>query len=184
MEITETLKVKDRDEWRKWLSKNHAKVKEIWLLYPRGEKAEDKEGVSYLDAVEEALCFGWIDGIAKVQDEDYRAQRFTPRTKKSHWTELNKDRVRRLIAEGRMTKAGEAVLPDLDEKAFKIPKDIEDALKEDPQVWENFQNFPDHYKRIRISFIEEQRKKPDVFKTRLENFIKKTAQNKMFGTMR
>jgi uncharacterized protein YdeI (YjbR/CyaY-like superfamily) len=133
--------------------------------------------------VEEALCFGWIDGIAKKLDEERLAQRFTPRRPKSHWTELNKERARRLIAAGLMTEAGRAVLPDLDIAAFRIPADILAALQADPQVWANFQQFPGVYQRIRISYIDEVRKQPQVFAQRLENFIRKTRQGVQFGTM-
>lgn len=179
MKITETLKVSTRAEWRLWLTENHADSKEIWLV-----KDKKNVGFSYLDSVEEALCFGWIDGIAKKLDDDHLAQRFTPRRKKSHWTELNKERARRLIEQGLMTEAGQNILPDLSLENFSIPKDIEAALKADVETWQNFQNFPELYKRVRIGYIEETRGKPEVFETRLNNFLKKTKLGKMFGTMR
>lgn len=179
VEITETLHAADRKHWRQWLEKNHDQAKEIWLV--SYGKESDKPSVGYLDAVLEALCFGWIDGIAKKMDAERSAQRFTPRRSKSHWTELNKDRARRLIADGLMTEAGKRVLPDLSEEAFKIPPDILKALKDDPQTWDNFQQFPASYQRIRVGFIDEMRKQPDVFQKRLANFLTKTRQNKMFG---
>ncbi len=181
MEVTHTLHVTQRSEWRQWLSENHATAKEIWLIYY--SSASGKPRVSYLHAVEEALCFGWIDGIAKKLDDTSSAQRFTPRSPKSHWTELNKERARRLIASGQMTEAGRARLPDLSLDAFRIPPDILAVLQEDAQIWENFQGFPAVYQRIRISYIEEVRKQPEVFKKRLDNFLNKTRQNKMFGGM-
>jgi uncharacterized protein YdeI (YjbR/CyaY-like superfamily) len=176
MKITETLELATRQKWRDWLEQHHNNEKEIWLI--RSNKA-----FSYLDSVEEALCFGWIDGIAKKIDEKRLAQRFTPRKKKSHWTELNKERARKLIARKQMTKAGYAVLPDLSLEAFKIAEDILAALQGDDETWKNFQAFPDVYKRIRVGYIEEMRKDKSVFETRLENFLKKTKQNKMFGTL-
>jgi uncharacterized protein YdeI (YjbR/CyaY-like superfamily) len=179
--ITETLTAQDRAAWRAWLTRHHADKTEIWLLLPRFEKRAS--GLLYLEAVEEALCFGWIDGISKTFDETRRAQRFTPRRPKSNWTELNKDRARRLIAAGLMTPAGAAVLPDLDTSAFRIADDIEAALKRDAQTWSNFEAFPDSYKRIRIGFIEEMRKQPDEFDKRLNNFLHKTKQNKQFGIL-
>lgn len=181
VEIKQTLRVSNRQEWREWLNEHHDTEKEIWLVLPSGKS--DKPRLSYLDAVEEALCFGWIDGIAKKLDEKHSAQRFTPRRPRSNWTELNKDRARRLIAAGKMTKAGEAVLPDLSLDAFKIAPDILEALKEDEITWENFQHFPDSYQRIRIGYIEEMRRQPDEFRKRLDNFLKKTQQNKMFGVL-
>ncbi|MBL8166100.1 MAG: YdeI/OmpD-associated family protein [Anaerolineae bacterium] len=178
MPVTETLSVPDRAAWRAWLQTHHASKSEIWLLTDTIAPT-----VSYLDSVEEALCFGWIDGIAKKLDARTRAQRFTPRRPKSHWTELNKERARRLIAQGLMTDAGFARLPDLSPEAFQIAPDILAALQADRQTWEYFQAFPDLYKRIRIGFIEEMRSQPAVFQQRLGHFLKKTRENKMFGTM-
>lgn len=181
MEITETFYAADRATWRAWLVANHARKTEIWLV--SFVPAASLPSVSYLDSVLEALCFGWIDGIGKKMDATRRAQRFTPRRKNSHWTELNKERARRLIAARLMTEAGYAVLPDLRLEAFQIAPDILAALQADSQVWANFQAFPDVYQRIRVGYIEEMRKQPDVFATRLNNFIAKTRQNKQFGTL-
>ncbi len=179
--ITETFYAADRTAWRQWLAEHHANAKEIWLVtYGRGT---GKPSVPYLQAVEEALCFGWIDGIAKKIDAERTGQRFTPRRPRSHWTELNKERARRLIASGLMTEAGRAVLPDLALEAFEIPADILTALQADSEVWANFQRFPALYQRIRIGYIEEVRKQPAVFQSRLANFLHKTKQNKQFGTM-
>lgn len=181
MEITKILHVTDREAWRAWLEAHHASETEIWLVSASGKSGKPR--IPYLDAVEEALCFGWIDGIAKKFDDEHTAQRFTPRRPKSNWTELNKERARRLIAAGRMTKAGEATLPDLSLEAFKIAPDILEALKSDSQTWENFQRLPDRYQRIRIGYIEEMRRQPGEFRKRLDNFIKKTQQDKMFGML-
>jgi uncharacterized protein YdeI (YjbR/CyaY-like superfamily) len=180
MQITETLYVTTRDEWRKWLSENHATKKEIWLI--SYAKNANKPSILYLHAVEEALCFGWIDSIAKKIDSERLAQRFSPRRPKSNWTELNKERAKRLIQNGKMTDAGLKVLPDLSPNSFQIPKDILEALQNDVQTWNNFQQFPDVYKRIRIGYIEEVRKQSIEFQKRLDNFLKKTRENKMFGT--
>ena len=95
MKINETLHVENRDEWRAWLQKNHAGKKEIWLLFFKGRPA--RKQVSYGAAVEEALCFGWIDSnIQKIDDEKY-GRKFTPRKKGSNWSALNKRRVAALI---------------------------------------------------------------------------------------
>ena len=109
MEIGETLYVTTRDDLRKWLEKNHKTKKEIWLI--QYKKATKKPSINYVEAVEEALCFGWIDGLEKGMDTERYALRFSPRRPKSNWTETNKERVRRLLAEGRMTEAGLAALP-------------------------------------------------------------------------
>jgi uncharacterized protein YdeI (YjbR/CyaY-like superfamily) len=181
MEIHPTLYVPDRSGWRAWLAEHHAAAPAIWLITYPSDPA--RPSVPYLHAVEEALCFGWIDGIAKRMDAERLAQRFTPRRRRSHWTELNKERARRLIAAGLMSDAGRAVLPDLAVEAFRIPDDILAALQADPQVWEHFQQFPALYQRIRISYIEEVRRQPAVFAQRLDNFLHKTRQGKMFGTL-
>lgn len=177
MDITEMVYCTDRSAWRTWLYEHHTHKKEIWLL------SDNKKAIPYIETVEEALCFGWIDGIQKRRDRETTAQRFTPRRKNSHWTELNKERARRLIEQGLMTEAGLAVLPDLDVAAFMIAPDILAALQSEPDIWANFQNFPAMYQRIRISYIEETRRQPAVFATRLENFLNKTRANKQFGTM-
>ncbi|MGL4647955.1 MAG: YdeI/OmpD-associated family protein [Caldilineaceae bacterium] len=179
MEITKTLHLSDREAWRQWLQEHHASETEIWLVSYTTRSGKPR--IPYLDSVEEALCFGWIDGIAKKLDDERTAQRFTPRRARSNWTELNKERVRRLIAAGKMTPAGLAVAPDLSPDAFRIPDDILAAIQADPLVWENFQRFPDLYVRIRIGFIDEVRKQPAVFQQRLDNFVKQTRNNKMFG---
>lgn len=178
MQITQTLEVADRAGWRQWLAENGSSASEIWLLLYR--PSLKKSGLTYLQAVEEALCFGWIDGIAKKADAEQTAQRFTPRRPKSNWTELNKERARRLIAAGLMTEAGFARLPDLTGDDFAVAPDILAALQADAQTWENFQQFPPLYQRIRISMVEEVRKQPDLFRSRLESLLRKTRQNKMF----
>ena len=109
MDIGETLYVTTPAEFRKWLEANHSSKREIWLV--QYKKVTKKPSIKYIDAVEEAICFGWIDGFEKGLDAERYATRFTPRRPKSNWTEANKERARRLIAEGRMTEAGLASLP-------------------------------------------------------------------------
>lgn len=180
MDITETFYAPDRAAWRGWLEQNHDTAREIWLILVR--KDSTIPAVGYVEAVEEALCFGWIDGIAKSMDGERRAQRFTPRKPKGNWTELNKERARRLITAGLMTDAGYAVLPDLSPEGFQIAPDILAALQADPTVWANFQAFPELYQRVRIGAVEEQRKRnPAEFQRRLATLIEKTRQNQQFG---
>lgn len=109
MEIGETLYVTNRDDFRKWLIQNHKTKKEIWLV--QYKKSTRKPSINYVEAVEEAICFGWIDGFEKSMDAERYATRFSPRRSNSNWTNTNKDRARRMIAEGRMTPAGRAILP-------------------------------------------------------------------------
>jgi uncharacterized protein YdeI (YjbR/CyaY-like superfamily) len=176
MEITETIEPGSRAEWRAWLSENGSVKREIWLVSPKRGKT-----FTYVESVLEALCFGWIDGIAKSMDAERTAQRFTPRRPKGNWTELNKERVRQIIAEDLMTPAGLAVAPDLTLVDLVLAADVAAALKTEKSTWENFEAFPDLYKRIRIDYIEEMRKQPVEFEKRLANFVKQTALNKMFG---
>src|SRR3970040_1036039 len=101
MEITESIYLKDRKAWRAWLKKHHARKREIWLIYYK--KGSGHPRVDYADAVEEALCFGWIDSIVKTMDEHRYAQRFKPRKAGSNWSGPNLERVKRLTAAGVMT---------------------------------------------------------------------------------
>ena len=107
MKITKTLYVHKTNHWRTWLRKNHRTAKEIWLIYYK--KHSGKPRIPYNDAVEEALCFGWIDSTVKTVDKDSFAQRFSPRNPKSSWSELNKERARMLLRKKAMVPAGEAL---------------------------------------------------------------------------
>lgn len=177
MEVTTTFKPVDRAAWRDWLERDGQSASEIWLLF---DGRPEVSTLSYLDAVEEALCFGWIDSIGKRVSTDEVALRFTRREPRSNWTELNKERARRLIRLGLMTDAGRATLPDLD-KPFTVADDIMRALQTEPDAWSNFEAFPDLYRRVRVGYIEEMRKNSTEFERRLRNFVGKTARNQMFG---
>ncbi|VTS04792.1 YdeI/OmpD-associated family protein [Tuwongella immobilis] len=177
MEVSPRLNATTRDDWRAWLTANHASQSEIWLIV---DSRSDQPTLSYLDSVEEAICFGWIDGLAKRISEHETAQRFTPRRPQSHWTELNKARARRLIELGQMTEAGQRRLPDL-ATPFTIAPDILEAIEALPAAKAAFATFPDLYIRIRIGYIEEMRKQPMEFARRLQHFLRKTADGKQFG---
>ena len=184
MKITQTLDT-DRKGWRAWLKKNHAKAKEIWIVYHK--KHTGKPSISYNHAVEEALCFGWIDSTAKTIDKDKYAQRFTPRKDIGNWSELNKERVRRLMAAGKMTAAGLAKVGEVHSRTLhkpelRIPAKILKELKKDKQVWANFQKFPETYKLIRIGWIAAT-KRPQTYQQRLRYFLKMTKQNKQYGML-
>jgi uncharacterized protein YdeI (YjbR/CyaY-like superfamily) len=187
MELGKTLYAKTRRVFRSWLAKNHAKKTEIWLVYYR--KASGKRSIPYNEAVEEALCFGWIDSQTKPIDERSWAQRFSPRRKGSKLSPMNRVRVERLRKAGRMTKAGlDALRHELGSKRAsetrKVPPDIERALRKDPEVWRNFRRFPASYRTIRVGWIDGARKRPDGFRRRLTYFLKKTKRNEMFGMVR
>ena len=115
MEFTNLLDAKNRHELRAWLIQNHGKEKECWVIVKRGRPTDDST-FWYIDSVEEALCFGWIDSTTKKMDNGVTAQRLAPRRKGSLWSELNKERCRRMERLGLMTDAGRAVLPDMSPK--------------------------------------------------------------------
>src|SRR5437762_2587406 len=98
-----TFHAKNRKAWRSWLKKNHVKSSGVWLIYYK--KSAGKKRLDYADAVEEAICFGWIDSTSRPMDKERYMQRFTPRKPKSGWSGLNKKRIEKMIAEGLMTKA-------------------------------------------------------------------------------
>lgn len=178
MEMDHLIQVKSRKELRFWLQENSKTQKSCWALV---SMTPHSDTLLYLDAVEEALCFGWIDGVKKKIFETGLAQRLSPRSKKSSWTELNKERVRRLEKLGLMTDEGRKVLPDMNYDSFKIDGVIEERLKEEKQVYENFMAFPDLYKRVRIDTIQGNKNQPELFMSRLDKFITNTRANKMYG---
>ena len=186
MKIGRLLYVADRKAWRRWLARHHRKADEIWLVFYR--KASGKPRIPYDDAVEEALCYGWIDSIVKGVDEQRFAQRFSPRRPGSGLSASNRERIRRLQAAGKMTRAGLAAvqtsLAPADtrgERAAPLAADIRAALHADPAVWRNFRRFPASYRRIRIGWIEGARRRPQEFRKRLGYFIEMTRKSKRFG---
>jgi uncharacterized protein YdeI (YjbR/CyaY-like superfamily) len=181
MKLGTTLDVATREAWRQWLERNFDKEKEIWLVYHR--KASGKARIPYDDAVEEALCFGWIDSTVKKIDDDSFAQRFTPRSLGTPVSEPNKERIRRLIAAGRMMPVGLAAAGDISSK-LEIAPDILAALQQDKRTWANFEGFPESYRIIRVAYVEGARRRPAEFSRRLNNLLRMTAQGKMFGMMR
>lgn len=180
-----TFYAKDRKTWRQWLSKNHETADEIWLVYYRKETGKPR--IAYNDAVEEALCYGWIDSIVRKVDDERFAQRFSPRKPKSVLSQMNRERVRKLIANKKMTKAGLAAIAHVFDPAtdavddFVVPPDILRRIKADKETWTNFETFPDEYKRIRVAWIDAARVRSEEFEKRLAHFLKMTKQGKRFG---
>ncbi len=179
MNITGTLYVTNRADWRAWLEAHYRTEKEIWLVYYK--KQSGKPRIPYSDAVEEALSFGWIDSTVKTLDEERFAQRFTPRNPKSGYSTANRERLRKLIAQGKVKEEVLATLGDLSDDTLEIPPDIMRALRENEPAWENFRKFPEAYRRIRIGYIEHARNRPEEFRKRLKYFLRMTAENKQFG---
>jgi uncharacterized protein YdeI (YjbR/CyaY-like superfamily) len=179
MEITQTLYVTNRDDWRAWLEKNFHSTKEIWLVYYR--KETEKPRIPYNDAVEEALCLGWIDSVNKKLDEERNVQRFSPRRPKSEYSQTNKERLKRLIKQGKVIPAVQNSLVDIDLNEFEYPVDIMSAIRENVRAWKNYQKYSGAYQRIRIAYIDKGRKRPGEFEKRLKYFIRKTEQDKQYG---
>ena len=174
-----TFYTDNRAQWRQWLSEHFETEREIWFVFPM--KASEESRLSYNDAVEEALCFGWIDGVIKNIDSFHRAQRFTPRRPGSPYSRPNIERLIWLEERGMIhPKVRESVLPIL-RAPYEFPSDILDAVREDKLAWRNFEHFPESYKRIRIAYIDAARKRPEEFQKRLQSFLKNTRKNKMVG---
>ncbi|HYN22394.1 MAG TPA: YdeI/OmpD-associated family protein [Thermoanaerobaculia bacterium] len=178
------LYVETREEWRAWLEKHHASETEVWLAYAK--KPTGKPRVSYDAAVEEALCFGWIDSTTHKVNDDYFAQTFTPCKDRTNWSALNLERVRRLLAEGRMTEAGLAKLhPDPDYRPPErvgpdAPPDLEKALRKHSGAWESFQRLSPSRRRDYIRWITEA-KKEETRQRRLQEAIGKLERNEKMG---
>lgn len=179
MKKFKTLYVTDRNKWRKWLEKNFDKEKEIYLIYQN--KSSGKPRILYNDAVEEALCFGWIDSIIKKLDEENSIQRFSPRRSKSNYSQPNKERLRWLLKENLIHPSIQESTKEVLKEKFIFPTDIINSIQDDKKAWENYQKFSPAYKRIRIAYIDGARSRPEEFKKRLANFIKKTRENKIIG---
>ncbi len=167
----------NRKDWREWLADNFETAHEVWFVFP--QKSSGKKSVAYNDAVEEALCFEWIDSTIKPLDKEHRIQRFTPRNPKSAYSQANKERLKWLLGNKMIHPKWEDKIRKVLSDTFTFPDDIIDRLKEDKIVWKNYQLFSDAYKRIRIAYIEAARKRPEEFEKRLNNFINKTKENKI-----
>jgi uncharacterized protein YdeI (YjbR/CyaY-like superfamily) len=179
MKVTKTLHVTNRKDWRKWLRDHYKTEPDIWLVYSKKETGKPR--ISYNDAVEEALCFGWIDSTFKTLDEERTAQRFSPRKSNSSYSPANKERLRKLVKQRKVIKAVRETLGEILDENFEIPKDILEEIKANKDAWKHFQKFSDAYKRIRIGFIEGARNRPAEFKKRLRYFIKMTEKDKQYG---
>lgn len=172
------LDISTRTQFREWLSQHHLTEKECWIAVKRG-KTPPADALWYLDAVEEALCFGWIDSILKNVD-GVALQRFSPRKKSGPWSELNKERCRRLEKLGLMTDKGREACPDL-EAEFAIIPEITEAFSANPIAWHNFQSFPALYQRVRIDNIQRIKVCKELFESRLKKLIDASEHNKLIG---
>lgn len=185
-----TLELKHISDWRKWLSENHNRVDEIWLVYYK--KHTGIYSISYQDSLDEALCFGWVDSLIKRIDDDRYARKFTPRRDDSNWSLVNKSRVGELIAEGRMTEPGMAKVeaakqsgswekpvtkPEMD---FEIPPEFEQALAENLEAVRFFETLAPTYRKHYIGWIATA-KRPETRAKRIAEAIQLLSEGKQLG---
>ncbi|MCL2247986.1 MAG: YdeI/OmpD-associated family protein [Oscillospiraceae bacterium] len=176
MEITNILHITTRSELRAWLALNCATVSHAWVPVISKEPGE----LSYLAVVEEAICFGWIDSTKK-RHGDVMYQRISPRRKSGNWTELNKERARRLIKLGLMTPQGAAALPNMSESSFMIAPYVMDAIMADKETYANFKKLPPLYVRIRVDNIQSYPQGDETYERRLSKFLESTKNNILYG---
>lgn len=182
-----SLQVTCREEWRAWLKENHATSNEVWLV--SFKKKTGLPTVSYEDAVQEALCYGWIDSLVKRIDDSRYAQKYTPRKPRSKWSQTNLDRIAKLRREGRMTGAGLATLPS----ALKpTSTDRDDTSLADASRWfmralhshkkamENFNRLAPSYRKLYIRWVADA-KREETRLRRVNEAIKLLQQNKKLG---
>ena len=182
----------NRDAWRAWLDAHHTTTNEVWLVHYK--KHTGKPSLTLEEAVEEALCFGWIDGALKPIDDEKYALRYSPRKKGSVWSETNKRRVRKLINQGRMTEAGLAKVKEakangqwraatLREDTTNIPDDLKKALKANRQTWRKFEGLAPSHRRQFVYWITSA-KTGQTRQRRIQETVRLVAENNPNSTFR
>ncbi|MGH9865041.1 MAG: YdeI/OmpD-associated family protein [Candidatus Acidiferrales bacterium] len=180
-----TLRARDRRQWRAWLQKYHGKCSEIWLIYYKRDSGKPR--IPYEEAVEEALCFGWLDSKMQRMDHACYAQRFTPRRPRSSWNRANIERAERLIANGEMAAAGLAAFRsekrrDTPVMPTEMPKELEAKFRKQSAAWKNFENFPPYYRRMTSGWVASA-KKEETRLARLSKLIEFSARNERIKYM-
>ena len=186
MNLTNTFFAPTRAAWRAWLEENHASQKEVWLIYHKAPGTQPS--IAYEESVEEALCFGWVDSLILKIDEEHYARKFTPRRMDSAWSETNKRRVAKVIAEGRMTPAGLAKITyPLDEplisskkEDFSLPEWIVHGLQASSLAWDNFMGLPASHQKRYVGWISSA-KKEETRQKRIYEAIELLEQGKRIG---
>jgi uncharacterized protein YdeI (YjbR/CyaY-like superfamily) len=177
------LELDSPEQWRAWLEANHASFSGVWLTVAK--KGSRRSTLTYDAAVEEALCWGWIDSTVNRLDAERTKQLYTPRHRGSTWAVSNKRRVERLIAEGRMQTAGLAVVEAAkadgswqlldDVEALVVPNDLADALANDERAGEGFEGLPDSEKKMALYWIASA-KKPETRAKRIAATVSAAAE--------
>ncbi len=186
MESTEQFHATSREQWREWLEKNHSAKKEVWLIYYKIHTG--KPSIPYDDSVEEALCFGWIDGVIKKLDDEKFVRKFMPRRKNSRWSELNKKRAERMIMEGRMTEAGMVRIREAkqssewfrahpEKRQLEIPPFFNEALAKNKKASDYFNTLASTYKRPFVGWVSSA-KREETRNRRLAEALSYLEQNK------
>lgn len=189
MEMKNRLTFADCQGWRDWLQAHHGSEREAWLVYYK--KASGKPSIDYESSVEEALCFGWIDSIIRNIDEVSHARKFTPRTNTAKWSETNKRRVRKLVAEGRMTEAGLTKVtfaldpgddpdPAPARPIFQFTPEVEQVFQSNPTAWDFFNQLPPSEQRNVTGWIMSA-KKEETRQRRLAEAMASFARGERLG---
>jgi uncharacterized protein YdeI (YjbR/CyaY-like superfamily) len=194
LDEAEVVHADDRETWRSWLAANHATARGVWLVTwrprPRGQSVQARTGrpsLAYEEAVEEALCFGWVDSTSAKFDDDRGKQYFAPRKARSPWAATNKARVARLIADGRMTPAGLAVIEQAKANGIweisdsverlEIPTDLAAALEAHPGAAANFAAFPPTARKQMLWWVMEAQR-PATRSARITAVAEAAAENR------
>ena len=189
--MSNTLYVTTRQQWCKWLEENHTTQNEIWLIYYK--KHTGKPRIPYEDAVEEAICFGWIDSLIKKIDDEKYMQKYTPRNDNSIWSEINRKRAEKMIAEGKMTpfglkkidaakKNGQWKKACSSTRKIEMLSELERALKVNDTAWLNFNNFADSYKNMYIGWVSAA-KRETTRQRRIKEVVRRSERNQKPGMM-
>jgi uncharacterized protein YdeI (YjbR/CyaY-like superfamily) len=186
MKSAEQLFAANRGQWRAWLEKNHSSKKEVWLIYHKVHTG--KPSIPYDDSVEEAMCFGWVDGIIKNLDDEKFGRKFMPRTKNSRWSELNKKRVEKMIKEGKMTEAGMTRVREAkqsgewrrvpsERRELEVPPFFKNALAKNKKASDYFNTLARTYKRHFVAWVSSAKREETRMK-RLAEALHYLEQNK------
>jgi uncharacterized protein YdeI (YjbR/CyaY-like superfamily) len=190
IELANALLLKNRAEWRSWLEKNHTISNEVWLIHYK--KTSGKKSVNYFDAVEEALCFGWIDSKLIKIDEERFILKYSLRKPRSIWSKINKETAEKMISLGKMTQAGLNKIEEAKKQGFwdtaytslvkeRLPSDLKKALIANKTAWRNFQNFANSYRNMYIGWVKNAKTK-ETRKKRISEVTKSSIENKKPGS--
>ena len=189
MEVDKALFFKNRNEWRSWLETNHTISNGEWLIHHK--KSSSKKNLNHFDAVEEAICFGWIDSKLKKIDEERFILRYSPRKTRSVWSKINKEKAEKMISLGKMMPAGLEKVKEAKKQGFwdmaytnlvkeRLPSDLKKALIMNKTAWYNFQHFANSYRNMYIGWVKNA-KTEETRKKKIAEVVKRSLYNKKPG---